>query len=65
MEDQIGMVQECVSRFEVKENEDGSTTITVEVPNKFTNLWLVRLSGMRTTLEEIELYSSGEQPHEI
>ena len=61
MEDQISMVQECVSRFEMKQNDDGNKTITLTVPKRFTDLWLVRLSEMRTTLEEIESYSPGEQ----
>ena len=65
MEDQMSMVQECVSRFVVKENEDGSKTITLEVPKRFADLWLVRLSEMRTTLEEIESYSSGEQANGV
>jgi hypothetical protein len=53
-DDAISMVQECVSRYIVHENEDGSITITIDVPRKFSDLWLIRLSEMRTTAKEIE-----------
>ena len=60
-EEPISMVQECVSQYYARKSPDGSVTITIRAPKRFANLWLVRLSNMRTTLREIqEFESTGE-----
>ena len=55
------MVQECVSDYEAHESEDGSAVITIRVPKRFVNLWLVKLSNLRTTLREIEEFENTEE----
>ena len=59
-DEDIRMVQECVSLYAVHEQEDGSINITIEIPKIFSNLWLVRLSELRTTKDEIESHKSTE-----
>jgi hypothetical protein len=53
------MVQECVDRYEAVEQEDGSLLVTIRVPRRFANLWLSKLSGLRTTPAEISEYELG------
>lgn len=48
------MIQECVDHYEVQERAAGAITIGVDVPARFRDLWLVRLSELRVTDEEIK-----------
>lgn len=52
----IEMVGECTDKYEAKECEDGSLDIHIKVPKRFRNLWLIRLTDMTTTMEEIKEY---------
>lgn len=52
-EREVSMVQECVDSYDVKSHDDGKITITIEVPKRFADLWLVKLSELRTTDAEI------------
>lgn len=55
----ISMVQECTDSYEVRPTIDGKTEIVIRVPARFKTLWLVRLSEMRTSVDEISRYESG------
>lgn len=52
----ISMVQECCSAYNVTERPEAGVKITIEVPKRFKNLWLVRLSEMTTSEREIQDY---------
>ncbi|MBD3675216.1 MAG: hypothetical protein HUJ26_16990 [Planctomycetaceae bacterium] len=51
-----GMIDECTDLYIAKENDDGSLTITIEVPRRFANLWLVKLSELTVNDQEIAEY---------
>jgi hypothetical protein len=55
-ENTYSMVQECVSRYEVKEGPAGSVHIVIDVPPRFADLWRVKLSELRATDSEIAEY---------
>ena len=50
------MVQECVNSFASKERPDGGRDIQIEVPERFADLWLVKLGELRATMDEIREY---------
>jgi hypothetical protein len=52
----ISMVQECVDQYQVSKRKDEGIEISIIVPQRFKNLWMVRLSELTTTPEEIEYY---------
>jgi hypothetical protein len=56
MENDIEMVGECTSSYQVIEQSYGGVEIVIKIPARFKNLWLVRLSGLRTTEQEIKEY---------
>jgi hypothetical protein len=53
---QYSMVQECTDRYEAKRSDTGDLEISIRVPRRFADLWLVKLSGLRTTDSEITEY---------
>ena len=58
-ERQYSMVQECTDLYHVVELGDGRTRIDMVIPNRFRDLWLTKLSALRTSDEEIERYEEG------
>ncbi len=54
--EEISMVQECTSYYLAKRHPDGSVTVTIEVPKRFADLWIVKLSELRTSMNEILEY---------
>lgn len=60
IDDPISMVQECVSTYAVNEKKDGSIEITIDIPKRFANLWICRLSNLRTSMEEIEAMEASD-----
>jgi hypothetical protein len=55
-EEKFKMVIECVSHFEVVHNADDSITITIEVPHRFADLWIVKVNSLTATEQEIADY---------
>jgi hypothetical protein len=56
-EQQISMVQECASKYEVTELPNGGAEIRISVTPSYKILWLTKLSDLRTTVREIDEYS--------
>ena len=54
----IEMVGECTDKYETTEHEDGSLDIHIKVPKRFKDLWLVKLTELTTTMEEIKEYEN-------
>ena len=54
MEQRINMIEECTERYHVKESDKGGVEISIKVPKRFENLWLIKLSDLTTTEKEIE-----------
>ena len=52
----ISMVQECVENYSATDRPDGGVEIFLRIPPRFKDLWLVRLSELRTTEQEIRDY---------
>ncbi len=57
--EEISMVQECVQLYRATEMPDGGIEILIHVPRRFKDLWLVRISQLRTNEQEIREY--GEE----
>jgi hypothetical protein len=53
------MVQECVDSYRVSDKEDEGVEIVIRVPRRFKNLWLVRLSQLSTSEEEIREFEDS------
>jgi len=53
------MVQECVSSYSVIDNLDGSIKITIDIPKKYKDLWMIKLSELVATDQELADYSSS------
>ena len=49
----VSMVQECVSKYFATEHPNGSLTITLEVPARFADLWLIKLSELKATADDL------------
>lgn len=56
------MIQECTASYSATERKDGGVAIRIEVPTRFADLWLVKLSELQTNDTEIAQYEKGE-PH--
>jgi hypothetical protein len=53
------MVLECVDRYEVRQRPDGGAQIVIEVPQRFANLWKLKLSELRASGLEIDESNAG------
>lgn len=51
--DDISMVQECTSSYVASERPDGGLTVTIEIPARFAELWLVKLSELKATTDDL------------
>lgn len=51
--EEISMIQECASSYVASEHSDGSLTITIEIPARFAELWLVKLSELKATEDDL------------
>jgi hypothetical protein len=49
----ISMVQECTDSYRVEEQDDGGVVVTIRIPKRFSELWMMKLSELRTTQSEI------------
>jgi hypothetical protein len=56
------MVQECADRYEVRSRPDGSATIHIEVPRRFRDLWVTKLSDLRASDDEIAEFEPPPGP---
>lgn len=56
-QDLYSMVQECTDRYEAQRSDTGDLEISIRVPRRFADLWLVKLSGLRTSGSEIAEYA--------
>ncbi len=57
-EREYSMVQECVDLYHFKDKDDGSAEVTIVIPKRFVDLWITKLSELRTTDQEIQEYES-------
>jgi len=51
--EEFSMVQECTSSYVASEHPDGSLTITIEIPARFAELWLVKLSELKAMADDL------------
>jgi hypothetical protein len=58
----IRMVQECVDLYHAETNSNGSLSIRIECSARFADLWLTKLSELRTTEAEIHALSTAASP---
>ena len=56
MSEEYSMVQECTNSYKAEGLPDGSLEISIKVPKRFADLWLVKLSKLTTTNKEINEY---------
>ena len=47
------MVQECVDSYRVDRDPEGGVQITIRAPKRFADLWVLKLSDLRATAEEL------------
>jgi hypothetical protein len=52
----ISLIQECTNEYNIEEEKNNVTKITILIPKRFSNLWLHKLSELQTTMEEIKEY---------
>ena len=52
--EEFSMVEECTSSYVASEHPDGSLTITIEIPARFAELWLVKISELKATIVELD-----------
>lgn len=50
------MVQECVDSYRVEDLAGGAVRITIEIPARFRDLWLARLSELRASDSELAAF---------
>ncbi|WP_316358940.1 hypothetical protein [Candidatus Neptunichlamydia sp. REUL1] len=60
MEEQYSMVQECTDSYRVEEKGNKGIEIHMKIPKRFENLWICKLSDLRTTMEEIKEMEKDE-----
>ena len=55
-EEKFSLVQECTDEYRVEKAENGTTKIIISIPEKYSNLWMHKLSELKTTMKEIKEY---------
>jgi len=55
-EREYSLVQECTDGYRVDRQPDGRVQIHIVVPARFAELWLLKLSELRTNEREIAEY---------
>jgi hypothetical protein len=60
-QESFSMVQECTNRYEVIDQDNGGIIINIVIPQEFSVLWMIKLSDLRTTMEEIAYYRSRDE----
>lgn len=55
-DEKYSMVQECTDSYRAEEQPDGSLEVRIKVPKRFADLWIVKLSELQTTMDEIRAY---------
>ena len=55
MEEEFSLIRECTNEYYI-ENKNNNIKINILIPKKFKNLWIHKLSELKTTVEEIEKY---------
>jgi hypothetical protein len=59
MNDEIfSLVQECTNKYSVHDLNEKEVEIRIRIPKKFRDLWLIKLSDLRTTLKEVDKYKN-------
>jgi hypothetical protein len=56
MSGNYSLVQECTDSYETRDLPDGRMDVHIVVPRRFADLWLAKLSSLRTDDEEIRQY---------
>ena len=57
------MVGECTDSYQTRDRPDGGLEIVIQVPRRFRDLWLVKLTDLTVTDDEIAEYEP-DHPHE-
>lgn len=63
-EDTIEMVGECTSYYAVLDCGEDGICIIIQVPRRFADLWLVKLTNLTTTMDEIREYEPDSEENE-
>jgi hypothetical protein len=56
----ISLVQECTNKYYIKNLNDNETEICIKIPKRFKTLWLIKLSELKATEEEVEQYKDDD-----
>ena len=55
IEEKFILIQECTDEYYI-EDQGNKVKINILIPKKFKKLWIHKLSGLITTMKEIEEY---------
>ncbi len=55
--DTFNMLEEGVNSYETKNVDSNTFEIKITVPMKFKNIWLVKLDGLETSLDEVDYWN--------
>ena len=55
----FSLVQECTNKYLIKNINENESGIYIRIPKKFKTLWLIKLSELKTSQEEIEFYKDS------
>ena len=55
-EQKFSMVEECTDSYVAERQKDGRLIITMDIPKRFSHLWISKLSDLTTTMKEIKEY---------
>lgn len=58
-EDIFSMVQECTSKYSIEDLDEKEVEIRIRLPKKFKYLWLSKLSGLKTSKNEIDEFEEA------
>ena len=50
----FSMIQEAVDSYTATDLPDGRLQVTILIPSRFANLWLVKVADLRGTLSEVQ-----------
>ena len=55
------MVEECTDSYRVQDRGENGIQVVIEIPSRFADIWLVKLSSLQTNEDELAEYDEPEK----
>ena len=60
-QEMFSMVEECTDSYRVQDRGENGIQVVIEIPSRFADIWLVKLSSLQTNEDELAEYDEPEK----